>query len=372
MPVIPPIRSSFTRYSRLFLAIAFIAATGACGDDSTSPPQTSFLDGANGDPQIGLVVNSTGKTLNLFQLGSPTTQEQVQLGTSSTITPVGFSVGGRRAAVPLGNAASIALIDLDAASTERFFTFSSGNATGSVFANDTTIFAANTALGTVGRVYVGQPDDAIANTVDVAPQPTDLVFAAGRVLVISANLDENYAPLGNGIVTAIDPATMDVLGTAEMGGTNSGHGAVGPDGLLYVVNTGDYVADGSITIVDPATMDVITTVSGFGPGPGAISIGTDGLAYISGYYTATTVWDTETQSFVRGPDDPVCAPISGGACRGAFAAAPSSNGDLYQAFLGSSADGLAPYIFVYDAGSFALRDSISAGASPSSIVIKTF
>jgi len=370
MSVIPHVRR--LHLPRLLAIATLLAAAGACGSDSTSPTQKSFLDGANGDPQIGIVVNSTGKSLNLFQLGSPTTQQQVQLGTSSTVTPVSFSVGGRRAAVPLGNAASVALVSLDDASIVRFFTFPSGNATGSVFANDTTILTANTALGIVGRMYVGQAGDAITTSVDVAPQPTDMAFTAGRALVVSSNLDENYAPLGNGIVTAINPTTMTVVGTAEMGGTNSGHAAVGPDGLLYVVNTGDYVSDGSITVVDPATMDVVATVGGMGPGPGAISIGSDGLAYISSFFGGTIVWDTKTKTFVRGPADPVCAPLAGGGCRGAFAAAASSNGDLYQAFFGSSADGLAPYIFVYDAGSYTLRDSISAGVGPAAIAIKTF
>ena len=51
-----------------------------------------------------------------------------------------------------------------------------------------------------------------------------------------------------------------------MGGTNSTDAAVGPDGLLYVVNTGDYVGQGSLTIVNPATMAVVTTIPNMGVG----------------------------------------------------------------------------------------------------------
>lgn len=287
------------------------------------------------------------------------------------MTPVGFAVRGRRASVPLGNAASVALVNLETAAIQRFFTFASGNATGSAFSDDTTIFVANTTTGVVGRMTVGQASDQISATAKVAPQPTAVAVSGGRVLVVSSNLDDNYSPIGNGIVTAVDPKTMQVLGTATMGGTNSAEAAVGPDGLLYVVNTGDYVSPGSLTIVNPATMSVVTTVANMGVGPGAISIDASGLAYISGFFTGTLVWNTVTRSFVRGPDNPVCAKAAG-SCRGAAAAAASASGNLYQAFFGSPPQNLPPYIFVFKAGTFALTDSVSVGAGPIAIGIKTF
>jgi hypothetical protein len=362
--------ASIRFHARRGVAFLFIAAGVACGSDTTAPIAPGFLGGTSTNHEIGLVVNSTGKALTMFQLGSPTTTKQIALGTSSTVTPTGLSVRGRRAAVPLGNAASVALINLETASVQRFFTFASGNATGSVFADDTTIVAANSKLGTVGRMTVGQASDAIGSSAKVAPQPTTITLAGGRVLVISSNLDDNFVPIGNGIVTAIDPKTMQVVGTATMGGTNSNDGAVGPDGLLYVVNTGDYVGQGNLSIVNPATMQVVTTVPNMGVGPGAISIDANGLAYISGFFSGTIVWNTKTRTFVRGPDSPVCAKLGNGNCRGAFAAATSSVGDIYQVFFGSTTQ--QPYVFVYKASSFALSDSIAVGVGPASIAIRTF
>ena len=49
-----------------------------------------------------------------------------------------------------------------------------------------------------------------------------------------------------------------------------------------------------------------------------------------------------------------------------------ASGNLYQAFFGSSTQGLPPYIFVYKSNTFALSESISAGVGPSAIVIRTF
>jgi len=120
--------------SALLLSAFAVIAGSACGSDSTTAPAvTGFLAGTSANHEIGLVVNSSGKTLTLFQLGSPSTQSQIALGTSSTVSPVAMSIRGRRAAVPLGDAASVALIDLQALTVQRFFTFASGNATGSVF-----------------------------------------------------------------------------------------------------------------------------------------------------------------------------------------------------------------------------------------------
>jgi hypothetical protein len=361
-----------SRYTSCAARALLVGALVACASDTTSPAVTGFLAGTSSDHEVGVVVNSTGKSLTLFQLGSPTTQEQVALGTSSTVTPTGLAVRGHIASVPLGDAASVALVDLQTAAVTRFYTFASGNATGSAFVDDTTIVAANLLTNVVGRFTTGQASDSISATIAVAPQPTAIAVAGGRVFAVSSNLDANYEPIGNGIVTAIDPKTMQVLGTMTMGGTNSTDIAVGPDGMLYVVNTGDYVDQGSVTIVNPTTLQVVMTMANVGVAPGAISIDAGGLAYISSFDSGTAVWNTATRQFVRTPDNALCAKLPNGSCRGAFAATTNASGNVYQAFFGSPSDGLPPYLFVYASGTFALADSIAVGPGPSALAIRTF
>ena len=157
-----------------------------------------------------------------------------------------------------------------------------------------------------------------------------------------------------------------------MGGTNSTDAAVGPDGLLYVVNTGDYVGQGSLTIVNPATMAVVTTIPNMGVGPGAISIDASGLAYISGFFSGTIVWDTATRAFVRGPDNPVCAKLAERQLPRRRGGDDQCGRQLYQIFFGSTSQSLPPYVFVFKAGTFALSDSISVGTGPIAINIRTF
>lgn len=353
---------------RLAALAALVVAT-ACGDSSTGPRITGFLAGTSDNAEIALVVNSTGKSLTMFQVGDPTQKRQVALGASSLVTPVGFSIGGLNALVPLGNAAAISLVDLQAASVKRTFLFRQGNAQGSVFVNDTTAIVANSIGNYVGRITLRQVSDTVRDTVGVAPTPVAIVVSGGRILVVSGNLDANYAPLGNTIVTALDATTLARIGTVQAGGTNAQEAALGPDGRLYVVNTGDYFRPATLGIVNPATMTLEATIPDVGVGAGAIRIDANGLAYISGYATGTVVFDTRARTMVRGPANPVCARTSGG-CRGAFDATASKTGALYQAFFGST--GLPPYIFVYSPVSYVLKDSVSAGIGPTAIQLHTF
>jgi hypothetical protein len=355
------------------VAMAAVGVAFACSNDIMNPVAPGFLGGTTDNHEIGVVVHSTGKAVTLFQVGSPTTQKLIPLGTSSTVTPTGFSLAGRRMAVPLGNAASVALIDLETQSITRFYTFAAGNATGSVFVDDTTIVAANPNSSLLGKMTVGQTSDAIATTVPVCNGPTAVAAAAGRVFATCANLDANFNPKDNGIVTIVDAKTFTVLGNVTTGGTNSTDAAVGPDGLLYVLNTGDFVGNGSLTIIDPATRQAVKTVENMGVGPGAISIDKNGLAYISSFFAGTLVWNTKTRAFVRGPDNPVCARIGTTTdCRGAFATTTGNDGSVYQAFFGSSSQGLPPAIFIYAPNTFALRDSVAVAAGPAAIQVRSF
>lgn len=354
------------------LLCGILVAATACSSDNATAPHHGFLNG-----QVALVVNSTGRSLTLFHVDSLTAQQSLSLGASNAITAVDASIRGTMAIVPLGVAASAALVDLTKPAITKYFVYPGGFATGSAWVDDTTILVDNTGSGTVGRMTVHQASDTISDTVKVTPQPSAIVMSGSTAYVISANVDANGSPLGNGVVTAINPSTMTVTGTVTMPLTNSTAGALGPDGKLYVLNTGDFTNPGSMSIVDPATLTIEQTVTNMVVGPGAIYIAKNGLAYISSFFSGTVIYNTATGSYVRGPNNPVCAPLpNNGGCRGAFDAETDSKGNVYQVFFGSAASGSTPaypgQVFVYTAPNYTLTDSVSVGIGPAAIRIASY
>jgi YVTN family beta-propeller protein len=355
----------------LLLAAALLAACDS-SEDGPLAGGSSFLAGTSSNPDVGVVLNSLSRSLTLFQAGDPAERREIALGASEAITPTGAAVRGRRVAVPLGNAAGVAVVSLATERVERVFTFPGGNATGAGWVDDETIVAANLLGDYVGRMRLSQGGAAITDTAHVAPAPTVVAVAGGRVLVVSGNLADDFTPLGDGVVSAVDPQTMRVTGTVGVG-PNPQAAAVGPDGKLYVLNTGDYVSvAGSVSIVNPATLAVEATVPGFGLGPGAITIGADGLAYVSSYSYGTVVWSTATRQFVRGPADPLCATVPGAGCRGAGHASAASDGTVYQAYLGTTTD--APRVFAYrrQGAGYAAPEEIAAGTGPVWVDVRSY
>ena len=335
--------------------------------------ELEFIDGVVGDPQIGIVVNSSGNAVRLFQLGDPAENRDIALGASSAVTPTGISIRGETGVVPLGNAASVAVIDLRSRRIDGFFLFESGNATGSAFVGAGTVLAANQHTDQVGRFMLGQAGGSIGDLVPVAEFPTGIVpFSDSLAFVISANLDDNFAPNGDGVVTALDPRTMTVTAEIETGGTNPQFGDIGPDGMLYVMNTGDYVNPSTLAIIDPASLARVEVVAGFPAGSGHVHVSPGGTLFASAFFAGTVAWNTTTKMFVRDASDPICAPLEGGGCRGAFAAHTSADGSLYQTFFGSASRNLPPRIFSYTAGTYELADSTDSGPGPVGLVIRSF
>lgn len=350
------------------LLLVAILAAGCSSDDA---PDRTFLDGTEDDPGIAISVGSIGTTLLLLQTGNPDERLEIPLGTSSDITAVGFSVRDRMAAVPLGNAASVALVDLEAGTIDRYFTFPAGNATGSAWVDDETVIACNQLTDVCGRFTVDQADDEMTLSDALTPFPTAVAATAGRVFVVSSNLDDSYVPAGPGVVTELDPATLEVVRTFTVG-TNPQYGGINVDGKLYVVNSGDWgMANGSVSVINLTTNEVEDEVTGFGDFPGPVSFDGNGLLAVSSFSFGSVVWNATLGTFVRGADNPVCAPATGG-CRTASDGAFAPNGNFYQSFFGSAAAALPAYYFVYDGTTFALQDSIPVPVGPSGLQVLDF
>lgn len=370
--------ASVRRHTFSALSLAATVLLSGCGEKTgTGLPEASpFLQGTTSDRGIALSVSTLRRSLLLVQTGSPSSRIEIPLGASTSITPVDVSVRGTRAAVPLGNAASVALLDLNTARVDKVFTFPTGNATGSAWVNDTTFVVCNQTDDYCGRVRTGQSSLTVADTVRVTQFPTDVIVAGGRVFVLSSNLDANFAPAGNGVVTELSAATNRVVRTFTVG-RNPQAGAASADGTrLFVTNSGDFgSANGTLSIINLTTNTVEAPITGFGEFPGPVTTDAAGRVFVSSFSYGTLVWNSATRSFVRDLGNAVCARLtatSGAPCRGASGAAFAANGNLYQAFFGSAAQSQPSYLFVFDGTSFALRDSIPMPVGTSGVRIQTF
>jgi len=346
-----------------------LLAAAACSTDFTAPNR-GFLAGTDADRQIITTVLSLNSTLLQAQAGAPNTRQLLALGSSTQITPVGFSLNsGTLAAIPTGNAASVLVADLEFGTT-RSFTWSGGNATGSAWFNASTIIATNPSRNLVGRMTLAQTGNAIIDTLLVAAFPTDVVVTNGRIFVVSSNLNSNFAPAGPGVITEISPTTFAVVRTFNVG-RNPGYAAAF-NNKLFVTNAGDFSANnGTLSVIDLATNAVAAPVTGFGDFPGQITIDPQGIAYVSGFAFGTVIYNTVTGTFVRGAANPLCAPV-GNVCRGATGAQLAGNGRIYQTFFGSTAANQPGRIFVYNGTTLALTDSITVPVGTSSVDVRTF
>ena len=201
-------------------------------------------------------MNSTANTLSIVPVELAEPAVPVPLG-GTTPTPVGVSAREGVAIVPLGLDNAVAVVDLR---------------TGHRHPHDS-------AAGELRRHRLG--DRGRLDRLRRQPEPQHrlpgqlphrrhlrgrrsastrqgLVFTRGKVFVLNGNLDRTSSPAGPSWLTVIDPATnargrRDRLDRAHRATGNAAFAAVGADGLLYVMNTGDYFSgEGRLSVVDPA------------------------------------------------------------------------------------------------------------------------
>lgn len=266
----------------------------ACSDDPIAPDISAR--------EIGVVVTSTDFALTVFDVEDPDVSEPVGLGGDGS--PVGVALRGRYAAVPMGVVPAVAVVDLRERTLVRTIGLPEGSgATGVAFLNDSIALVANPNLGSVTPVNVHA--GTAGAEVEVGRYPQGVVVDGGRAYVLNAEL-ESFQPDGPSTITVLDAASLAVLDTIELSGQNAAAGALGPDGRLYVIQSGSFGAeDGALSIVDLSAGAEVDFVEGFGGFPGSIAVDDAGLVYVGAFGVGMLVWDSGTSTFVRGLDDPV-------------------------------------------------------------------
>jgi len=269
------------------LTLTLFLVFAGCGDDSTEPDLNVS--------ELGVVVNSTDVSLTIFDVDDPGTSQPVGLGPAGS--PVTLATNGSLAAVPLGFVPALAVVDIVAASLLRTVPLPTGSgATGVAFVSESTVLVANSNLDTVTPVNVVTGVALPEIAVGVFPQ--GVITVGGFAYVINANL-VNFAPAGPSSLTVLDATTLQVVATIQLTGENAISAAVGPDGLLYVVQAGSFgQSNGSLSVVDLSTRTELDNFTGFGEFPGSVAVDGQSLVYVGAFGVGTRVWDALTETFV--------------------------------------------------------------------------
>ena len=276
------------------LLLACVLVIGGCESD---PLQPDLLV-----RELGVVVTSTDVSLTVFDVDDPQITATVGLGPAGS--PVTLATRGGLAAVPLGVAPAVAIVDLANASLLRTAALpTSSGATGVAFVNDSIALVANSNLDTVTPVNV--LSGTAAPEIDVGVFPQAVVAIAGFAYVLNANL-VNFSVAGPSSITVIDATTLTVVDEIPLSGDNAAAAAVGPDGLLYVINSGTFgMSDGSLSVVNLTTRSEVDHDTGFGNFPGSVAVDGQSRVYVGLFGVGMLVWDSVTDSFLRDPTNAV-------------------------------------------------------------------
>ncbi len=277
------------------LGVILLGGASACSD-SSGPELPTFQD-------VGVVLNSVDVSLTVF--GVDSSEPPLTIGLAPDGSPVSMAVRGSVVAVPLGFVPAVAIVDLETAAVTRTIALPEGSgATGVAFLDDERLLVANPGLGSVSLVNVA--DGTVADPIPVGTFPQGVIVHEGRVLVLNGELGPDFLPAGPGTITVLDAANLEVVATVTLSGENPSGAAVGPDGLVYVVNAGRFFGNnGSVSAVSAGVPSEVTHHAGFGDFPGAPAFAASGDLYVPAFSYGVAIWRPGTGQFVRSPENAV-------------------------------------------------------------------
>lgn len=172
-------------------------------------------------------------------------------------------VDGDRAYVTLSGTNEVAVVDLQERADPRVaYTVSTGEGTNPYFVAkaDDTLYVSLWIANAVLPIRVGHDSGEAKSAIPIEGEieglayPAGVAVAGGRVYAALNNLDDNFAPAGNGRLWSYDPAS-DAQEFVDLGPDCKNPGYVATRGeTVYLACAGKYGADdGAIAVYDPAS-----------------------------------------------------------------------------------------------------------------------
>ncbi len=343
---------------RMFVAAALIVPIAACDDDDANSPM-----GPPGPQttEIAVIVNSTDVSVTVFAVDSPAIARTIGINPGvGQGSPVTAAARKNLALIPLGFFPAVAVVDLTTDDVSSIPLPNNSGATGVAFLNDSIAYVANPNLNSVSVVNAFSGTAVTEIPVGVFPQA--VVTVGDRVFVLNAELDASFVPARSGRITVIDGGTSAVTDTIVLTGFNPAAATLGGDGMLYVINSGNFgQGDGSMSVVNPTTLQEVEHHEGFGEFPGDIAYGPGDRVYVSAFAYGIAVWDAAADTFINPPANPLI--VGGNATSSGIGF--DSDGMLYSLIPG---DCISPSVALrFDPGGSAAPVEIATGSCPFAI-----
>ncbi|HUT03639.1 MAG TPA: hypothetical protein VM163_07100 [bacterium] len=204
-----------------------------------------------------------------------------------------------------------------------------------------------------------------AGTIDLgenARSPEGICLADGKLYVSSVNYDLSTYSYGQGVVTVIDPETMQTIKTLQTSQLNPQVIQNDGQGELYVLCTGDWFSQfGVVDVIDTATDEIVTSLP-VGGSPGCMVIAPNNCAYIGDASDANLYKiDVATNTVLHDSEDPI---VFSGKSASAAGLVASSAGYLYISSFGED----TVYIMDYRTDGM-IRMIFSVGDGPGALAI---
>lgn len=293
-----------------------------------------------------VVLNAGDNTLSVISVDSEAPARRIALGAQSGgVTDV--AARGQTAVVAASGTDRLLVVDLQAENVRKVIPLEPGSRPNAVvFVSDVVVYVTNAIANTVTRVDLTSGDTA---SVVVGRYPRDLALTRGRLFVVNGNVvpcPAGTCSLGPSWLTVVDPQTnalaagVDSIPLPSQGNARSV--ALGGDGLLYVINTGDVAAAvaGRLSIVDPIRREEVGSFGGFGFIPAALaSDGSDRL-FVTSPEDGLMEFNTRNRRVVRGAGQGVLV-------ADVVAAAVDSDRRIYAVEAGNCAGGGAGRLRIF-------------------------
>jgi YVTN family beta-propeller protein len=340
-------------------ALALLAAgLAGCGDEPVAPlaPQEPRLPGTPwSGPARVLVVNTLSETLSSLDPDTGTMTVQAALA-GTWANRASATADRRRFLVAASGGNEVAI--LDAGDLSPVGTIHVGAARNPWLAREVDAGRALVSNWLASEVRVLDLQRRTAGApVPTNPGPEGFAVAGDVAFVACTNYQGAQGSFGEGRLDVVDLGAARVRRSIAVG-RNPQDVAVGPDGRVHVLCTGDYgAAGGRVDVVDPSTLAVVATVV-LGGSPTRLAPGPDGAMWVVGFAGGLRRYDPATAQLAPDPEDAYLA--------SAALSAVAADDDAGRVYVASFDDDL---LVAIDAATVGVADAWLVGDGPVDVVV---